>query len=303
MATAEIASTRIAIDHVLIATDFSQQSELALQFGMDFARLFGANAEIAYVLPSEQYVLAGGEGLLAGRDAVRNDLLALKAKLRRTAAYDDDTACQVTMLEGAVADSLLDCAHEKRADLIVVGTHGRGGLGKAFLGSVAERIFRHSSVPVLTIGPNIRCRQRSPKLRHILAPCDLTATSHPAVHYACSLAASQHASLTVLHVVEHADEGMKIDPERVKAEISERLAEIVGEDGSGLEVNYRVEVGRVAPMILEVAAGVNSDVIVLGVRPSAGVFDRFVWPVAYELVCGARCPVLTIRRMARFTRR
>jgi nucleotide-binding universal stress UspA family protein len=296
MATAEIAPTRIAIDHVLIATDFSQQSELALQFGMDFALLFGANAEIAYVLPTEQYVLAGGEGLLAGRDAVRSDLLALKAKLRRTAAYDDDTECQVTMLEGPVADSLLDCAHEKRADLIVVGTHGRGGLGKAFLGSVAERIFRHSSVPVLTIGPNIHRRQRPAKLRHILAPCDLAATSHPAVHYACALAASQHTWLTVLHVVDQADEGMKIDTECVKAGIRERLTEIVGDDGAGLEVNYRVEVGRVASMILEVAAGANSDLIVLGVRPSTGMFDRFAWPVAYELVCGARCPVLTIRQ-------
>ena len=296
MATAEIASTRIGIDHVLIATDFSQQSELALQYGLDFARLFGAQAEIAYVLPTEEYALAGAEGLLAGRDAARRDLLDLKSKLRRKVAYNDDTECQVTMLEGPVADSLLECAREKRADLIIVGTHGRGGLGKLILGSVAEEVFRQSSVPVLTVGPNIHGHQKHPELRHILAPCDLTAKSHPAVRYACALAAGHHSWLTVLHVVEHANEGVKVDPERVKTRVRERLAEIAGEAGIGLDINYRVEFGRVASTILDVASSLDSDLIVLGVRPSTGVLDRFVWPVAYELVREAPCPVLTIRQ-------
>lgn len=295
MATAEIASTRIGIDRVLIATDFSHQSELALQYGLDFARLFGAQAEIAYVLPTEEYALSGAEGLLAGRDAARRDLLALKSSLNRMLSYDDDTECQVTMLEGPVADCLLECAREKRADLIIVGTHGRGGLGKVFLGSVAEKVFRQSPVPVLTVGPNIRGRRKRPELRHILAPCDLTARSHPAVHYACALAASHHSWLTVLHVVDNANEGVKVDPERVKAGIRERLAEIVGGDGAGLDVKYRVEVGRVASTILDVGTSLDSDLVVLGVRPSTGVLDRFVWPVAYELVRGASCPVLTIR--------
>ncbi len=292
MATAEIALSRIGIDHILIATDFSHQSDLALQYGLNFARLFGAQAEVAYVLPMEEYALAGADGLLAGRDAARRDLLALKSKLRRAAAYDDDTECQVTLLEGPVADCLLDCANEKRADLIIVGTHGRGGFGKIFLGSVAEHLFRHSRVPVLTVGPNIRPVQHQTQMRHILAPCDLTPKSHPALHYACALAASHHSWLTVLHVVERPIEGVKVGPE---IEIRERLAEIVGKDGAGLDIDYRVEFGKVAPAILEVASNLDADLIVLGVHASTGALDRFVWPVAYELVRGASCPVMTIR--------
>ena len=295
MATAEITSTRIGIDRVLIATDFSHQSELALQYGLDFARLFGAQAEIAYVLPTEEYVLAGADGLLAGRDSARRDLLALKSRLRRIASYNDDTECQVSMLEGPIADCLLDCAREKKADLIIVGTHGRGGLGKVLLGSVAEKIFRHSPLPVLTIGPNIQLHKKGAELRHILAPCDLTPKSHPALHYACALAASHHSWLTVLHVVERAKEGVTVDPERVRTGIRENLEEIVGEDGNGIDISYRVEFGKVAPSILNVATSLNSDLVVLGVRPSTGALDRFVWPVAYELVRGAPCPVSTIR--------
>jgi nucleotide-binding universal stress UspA family protein len=296
MATAEVVSTRIGIDRVLIATDFSRQSESTLQYGLDFARLFGAQVEIAYVLPTDEYATAGADGLLAGRDAARRDLLALKSNLRRTAAYNDDTECHVTMLEGDVAGSLLELAREKRVDLIIVGTHGRGGIGKVFLGSVAEKIFRHSSVPVLTVGPNTHGRKKHLELRHILAPCDLTATSHPAVHYSCSLAKSQQSWLTVLHVAEHPGEGTKVDPERLKSGIRERLAEIVGEDGIDVSVNYRVELGNVASTILNVATSLNADLIVLGVRPSTGILDRFQWPVAYELVRGAACPVMTIRQ-------
>jgi nucleotide-binding universal stress UspA family protein len=58
MATAEVVSTRIGIDRVLIATDFSRQSESTLQYGLDFARLFGAQVEIAYVLPTDEYATA-----------------------------------------------------------------------------------------------------------------------------------------------------------------------------------------------------------------------------------------------------
>jgi len=295
MATAQITSPRVGIDHVLIATDFSHQSESALQHGLNVARYFGAKVEIAYVLPTEEYALAGADGLLAGRDAARRDLVALKSKLRRIISYNDDTECQLTMLEGDVANCLLTCAHEKKVDLIIVGTHGRGGLGKAFLGSVAEKIFRHSPVPVLTVGPHIRRPNRGTELRRILAPCDLSPKSHPAVHYACRLAASHHARLTVLLVVEQAGEGVKVDPERVKRGIRERLAEIVGSDGAGLDIDYRVEFGRVATKTLEVSCSLDADLIVLGVRPATGVLDRFMWPVAYELVRGASCPVLTMR--------
>ena len=89
---------------------------------------------------------------------------------------------------------------------------------------------------------------------------------------------------------------MKIDPEHLEIGIRERLAEIVGDAGHNLDVNYRVEVGSTAATILNVAASLNPDLIVLGVRPSSGVLDRFMWPVAYELVRGATCPVLTIRQ-------
>lgn len=295
MATAEITITSVGIHNVLIASDLTHQSDAVVAYGRDFARLFGAHAEIAYVLPAEEYALAGPEGILAGRDAARRDLLELKGRLRRNAAYDDDLDQHVTLLEGPVAECLLQCARDKKIDLIVVGTHGRGGLGKALLGSVAEKVFRHSPVPVLTIGPNIHHARRWDSVRHILAPCDLTPKSHHAVKYACDLARAHNSKVTVLYVVEDVSEGKQVDPERAKMSIRERLVDMVGRKAEGLHVSYRIEFGRVAHTILGVATSVSAELIVLGIRPSSGVLDRFQWPIAYELVREATCPVLTMR--------
>lgn len=88
---------------------------------------------------------------------------------------------------------------------------------------------------------------------------------------------------------------MKLDPERVKQGIREELAQIIGKHAEGVDVRFRIESGKVASTILDAATEINADLIVLGVRPSSGLLDRFMWPIAYELVREAACPVLTIR--------
>jgi len=295
MATAEIVQPCLGIRHVLIATDLSHKSDFILGYGLDFARLCGAEAEIAYVLPTEQYAMADADGIVVCRAAARRDLLDLHARLHHRYLDDDDTDHKLTLLEGPVAESLLQQAGHNHTDLIVVGTHGRGGLGKVFLGSVAEKVFRQSPVPVLTIGPNLHAHRPMRELRHILAPCDLTARSHPAVHFACELARGHCSRLTVLHVVEQPSEETKIDPERVKQGIRQNLAEIVGRDGTCVDLHYQVEFGKAPLTTLKVASDSHTDLIVMGVRSSSGMMDRFQWPVAYEVVREASCPVLTLR--------
>src|ERR1035438_449312 len=295
MATAPLTASGVGIHNVLIATDFSHHSVAALNYGLNFAHRYSAHSEVVYVLPTDEYALAGPEALTAAKDAARRDLLELKTKLRRSRAFEEDVDYRVSMLEGPAADCLLEWAREKRVDLIVVGTHGRSGLGKIILGSVEEKVFRHSTVPVLTIGPNTRPPAENRNNHSLLAPCDLTPKSHPALQYACALAKEHDSKLTVLHVIGQGNESIKLDPERVKQEIREELVRIIGRHANGVDVRYRIESGKVAPTILSAAAEVTADLIVLGVRRSSGVLDRFMWPIAYELVREASCPVLTIR--------
>ncbi len=295
MATATLTASGVGIHNVLIATDFCHHSAGALTYGLNFAHRYSAHSEIVYVLPTEEYALAGPEALRAAKDAARRDLLDLKTRLRHSLEFEEDVDYRVSMLEGSAAECLLQWAREKRIDLIVVGTHGRGGMGKFILGSVAEKVFRRSPVPVLTIGPHV-CRPRELSSTHsILAPCDLTPRSHPAIQFACALAREHNSQLTVLHAIEHSNEGMKLDPERVKQRVRQELGEIVGKGAEGVDVHYLVESGKIASTILDTATQIDADLIVLGVRPSSGLLDRFMWPIAYELVREAACPVLTIR--------
>ena len=98
----------------------------------------------------------------------------------------------------------------------------------------------------------------------------------------------------MLHVIERPAEGTKLDSERLEERIKKALSELVSHRGSHLDVRYRVEFGNIPAAILKVATEIDSDFIVLGVRRSSGVLDRFMWPIAYELVRTATCPVLTI---------
>jgi nucleotide-binding universal stress UspA family protein len=294
MATAQLAATGVGIRNVLIATDFSHHSDTVLNYALNLARRYGAHAEIVYVLPTDEYALAGPEAVTAAKGAARRDLLDLKAKLHSSHGFQDAVDYRVSMLEGPVTDCLLDWAQKKNIDLIVVGTHGRGPLGKVIPGSVAERVFRHSGIPVLTVGPHVRSLSEVDRAHRILVPCDLTPKSHPAVQLAVTLARQNSAKLTLLHVVENFTKEMTSSSECTR-QAKDELARIVGRNGDGLDVAYRLEFGKISSMILRMASEIDADLIVLGVRPSSGVFDRFQWPIAYELVCQAQCKVLTVR--------
>ena len=167
MVSAQLTPIGVGIHNVLIATDFSRYSNVALNFGLELAHDYHATAYVAAVIPTDEILIAGPDAYLAAKDATRRDLLELKAEVARVHSFVEGKDYHLYMLEGAVAEALLDFAHSKQIDLIVVATHGRSGLGKVLIGSVAEKVFRQSSVPVLTIGPRVhRPAYKNPRRKH-----------------------------------------------------------------------------------------------------------------------------------------
>jgi len=295
MATVQLTPVGVGIRHVLIATDFSPCSSAALDFGLRVAKDSKANASVVFVLPSDQFLLSGPEVYGAARDAARRDLQELQAELNRTHAYVEGEDYHCFLLEGDVVEAVLDFARKNGIDLIVVGTHGRSGLPKALLGSVAERIFRHAPVPVLTLGPGLRHRALHAAPKQILVAADFTPASRRAVGYASRLAREHNSHLTLLHVL--APKQLEHVPDRAVVEhsIQVRLKELLGGGAEGVQCSVRTEVGSVTPTVLECANEIAADLLVLGVRASSGVLDRLVIPHAYEIVRDAPCPVLTLR--------
>jgi nucleotide-binding universal stress UspA family protein len=295
MATAQVTPAGVGIHNVLIATDFSSYSNLALNFGLELAHDYRATAYVASVIPTDEILLAGPDAYLAAKDATHRDLLELKTALTRTCSLVEGKDYHLFMLEGAVAEALLDFAGARKIDLIVVATHGRSGLGKVLMGSVAEKVFRQSPVPVLTIGPQVRQAAHRNKPRNILVPVDLTAASERAAYYATALACQHKATLTLLHVASSAAVKGASDRGAIERGIKIKLAELMDRAAKSVAYNARVEVGRVETVILEMADKLRADLLVMGVRPWNGLLDRLMWPHAYEVVRESPCPVVTVR--------
>jgi nucleotide-binding universal stress UspA family protein len=136
------------LNHLLVPTDFGDSSEQAEALAVELASTFGAKLTLLHVwsVPASSYA----EGLAwpidsleaAARDALGRAHLRLKARHANTDAL---------LGSGVVWSQILAIIQERSVDMVVMGTHGRRGLSRAFLGSVAERIVRLSPVPVLTV--------------------------------------------------------------------------------------------------------------------------------------------------------
>ena len=117
---------------------------------------------------------------------------------------------EVIFQGGEVYATLNELARDKQADLIVLGTHGRSGLEKVLMGSVAERIFRETRFPVMTVGPKAeeKCRTTA-ELRRILYATDFSAESLHAAPFAISLARENRAHLILLNCFEGGEDGIQ----------------------------------------------------------------------------------------------
>src|SRR5260370_36353997 len=178
---------------------------------------------------------------------------------------------EVVMGEGNVGEVVTRVVKEKKIDLIVLGTRGRTGLGKALLGSVAEQILRQALCPVLTVGPHVTPRpyvngqsEEAAKLREILFATDLAADFPVAAPYAISLAQENQARLALLYSLDEPEEREEIAEPPVG-----KLRQLVPPDSElWCEPHYLVEEGSPAEKILQIADARDADLLVLGSHPA-----------------------------------
>lgn len=144
----------IALKHVLVPTDFSETSDVALKYGKAFAAAFGATLHVVHVI-EEPYgqpwaVEAYGFSLAALQDEWIKEAKGRMEKILTDEERASLKAVTTTVLGHPVME-ILRYAKDNNIDLIVMGTHGRGPLGHVVMGSVAERLVRKSPCPVLTV--------------------------------------------------------------------------------------------------------------------------------------------------------
>jgi nucleotide-binding universal stress UspA family protein len=286
-----MAPQTVTFENVLFATDFSKQSNTALPFALSIAHKYGSKIFAAHVIappPLGNLTMIEVQALAA--QAVREAHECVDGVERQLGAIPHEGLVK----RGEIWAELSAIAKEKKIDLIVLGTHGRAGVSKFLMGSIAERIFRQSTCPVLTVGPHVSGEPRSVADIHtILCPVDFSAASLAAVPYAVSLAVENKARLYLLNV-----SPIPVD-ESEEASLKARLKAMVPQEATlWCEPKAYVESGDAAEKILEEAEELGVDLVVLGIRPVstlAGARTHLGTATAYKVVSRAICPVLSVR--------
>lgn len=272
---------------ILLVTDFSDCSGAAVPLARAVAHDYGAAIFVAHVIRD-----AGSTTAATGPDEALKAQSAAEAHMQRFIASNAlvDAPVETIIEHGAITDVLARVIPARSIDLVVVGTHGRSGVNKLLLGSVAQRIFNVAPCPVLSVSPRAgKSWGAARKFARILYPTDFSADSLKALPYALSLARIADAELILLHVA--AD----LSRHEILQEYYRRLnALIPPEARAWCKFDALAITGDRAEAILNAAWEQSADLIVISAHRAAGTFEAPL-TTAYQVVARAHCPVLRVR--------
>ena len=144
----------IALKNVLVATDFSEAAGMALSYGRELARAFGARLHVVHVVQDLSLHLGAPEYTVTLTQLQSELQESERVRAEGLVSDDDRRTLRATValpMHTSAAHGIVAYAREAEADLIVLGTHGRTGMERLFMGSVAEHVTRSAPCPVLVV--------------------------------------------------------------------------------------------------------------------------------------------------------
>ena len=141
------------IKRIVVATDFSDLSTEAIETAVAFARAFGATLDLVHVASEMAYAVPPPIDMIS----LPVDMASVMSEVGARLTTEQDrvrargVTCESNVLVGRADAEIAQHAEKTQANLIILGTHGRSGLGHALLGSVAEKVVQHAHCPVLTV--------------------------------------------------------------------------------------------------------------------------------------------------------
>jgi len=284
----------IAIRNILLATDFSDCSTRALGYALGIASRYESRLHLFHCIDPTPYNLIDPSPVQTACDDARRELEQLVADLHRQ-GYTRDVMLNTLVAAGDPISLLTDAIKDLNVDLIILGTHGRTGWWrKAVLGSVTELVVDQSSCPVLSVGrfvDRIRIQDFGPE--SILLAYGASTRSPLAESYAVSLARKYNSRLSVVGVLN--DKGGRVLAQLSQLKLSEHdVRNTTCDESLAIPPQLPIDIGAQSDLILQVADQTAADLIVLAVPATHRFSDRFASTNSYRVVCGARCPVLTL---------
>jgi nucleotide-binding universal stress UspA family protein len=284
----------LPIKTLLHPTDFSDQAATAFQLACALARDYRARLVVLHAARSPVIAPVGG----AAPPGVEVYQEELTEKLKGLQLAAPEVCVEPwLLLEDDPAAAILRVAREVGCDLIVLGTHGRTGLRRVLLGSVAEQVMRQAACPVVAV--KTLQGVAMPPIRTVLHPTDFSERSDYAFRLACSLARDYGARLLLVHVtptVVVSGEVVTLPPQPpdVWKALQEQLANLRPPDPN-VSVGRHLKEGDPATEILRLAREAKVDVIVMGTHGRTGFGRLLLGSVAEQVVRRAPCPVVTVK--------
>lgn len=289
----------IHLPRILFATDGSGCAERARAHAFDLARRFDADLHVLHVEERDVEL----SDVIDVREA---DVLAdLHLPVPDEPTVPVARIHEHTVVHRSAADGILSYAAEHDTSLIVLGTHGRRGVQRLVLGSVAEEVVRRAPVPLFTVG---RGAPASPPADGaLLVPVDFSDHQDRLLAHARVLAQAYDVSVALLHVVNRTDppEAYGTDPplpepdvllDRSAQALTKRAAPL---RDAGIPVQVDVRHGHPAEEILAVAADLDAALLAIATHGRSGVERMLMGSVAETVIRRAPCPVFTVKSFGR----
>ncbi|MBE9510327.1 MAG: universal stress protein [Bacteroidetes bacterium] len=296
------------IKNILFPTDFSRCANQALTHALYLARRHQANLHMFNVMVLHEYDPFNTAYNFPNMEEISTSMkeIAKNHMIADLKAYkvDDLVITQLQRHGISTAPTILEYVSEKDIDIIVMGTHGRRGLGHLLLGSIAEEVVRLAPCPVFTIREQ---KEHLPieTIERILVPIDFSDYSLQALKYATELAVSYKARLQVLHIVEEIVQPSfyllgtvpTFDLMPGIKEKSKEVMERILDESKGPEVAADIHVieGNAARDIVKFAASYDTNLIVISTHGLTGIDHLLLGSVTEKVVRMAPCPVFTVK--------
>ena len=283
----------IAFERILIPTDFSDTSRRAVEYAKSIAKSSGSHLLLVHVNePVNNAVnpITPPEGMWIDQGVVQEkmeqQLEHIGAELRSNGFH-----AQAISVTGRVQRELLSLATKERADLIVVGTHGRSGGDRLLLGSDTEALLRRAICPVFVVGPGAPAADHqawTPK--EVVCASNLDLKTAPVAAYAYRLACQYRAAFTLYHVEDPAASERHDWPQFEKA-----LAQILSDKPGPIHSLWTELSERTTGLtIVDFAKERHSDLIIMGARSASGAASHLLRGIAPHVFAEAPCPVMTL---------
>lgn len=273
-----------SFQRILSAVDFSGHSAAALRFAAGLRRCGRARLAALYAesfLPPPYFTEAQmGQFSQQWSEWKQGAGDALRRFVAETLGSESEEV-ETLLLEVPPAEAILHAATTWRADLVTMGTHGRSGLSRYLLGSVAERVLRGSPIPVLVA----RQGTGSSPMRNIVCPVNDSPVALRSLRLASQLAQCFQATLTVLHVRE---------PGQVPGSIGDLCAWIPPAERTRCTIRELAREGEAAHEIVRLVPELGCDLLVIGARHRRFADSTVLGTTTVRVLRHVACPILAV---------